>query len=447
MSASPRKPTPRPAPKVKPRKLARPQEPLWKGPIEDGITFSLLSDFLVCRERFRLQVVEGLKEDEGFNVPLEYGNYWHEMEEAYYSAPPARCSTPLDAAYHAAARYRLRLLQRYPADQVEIDKWFSICKYQFEQYVRYWSEHPDENRHTILTEKAFRVPYKLPSGRTITLRGKFDAVFTTTLTKREWLALDPSLPPDKHNPKRPPIAIFIQENKGKGRIDEDGILHTVSQNLQTMIYQTALAHFYEPGSHDVRWAGSQGIDLSKAVLNYPLAGTLYNVIRRPLADNFAIKQRKGREDKKSGKRIGVETPTMFYKRVGQGIADEVTEALRTGKPSTNFMRWKSIVTPNDLALFQTRCLNPILEQLLDWWEWIAADPFNPWEERPTGTLRPWGAYSNDCPIPNYLHYQTPWGIYNSMFGGFRGDYFNYLTRGSDTQLTRIDTLYPELPSG
>ena len=56
--------------------------PAWKGPVEDGITFSLLSRWVVCRERFRLQAIEGLKEDEGFVAPIEFGSLWHEAEEA-----------------------------------------------------------------------------------------------------------------------------------------------------------------------------------------------------------------------------------------------------------------------------------------------------------------------------------------------------------------------------
>src|SRR4051794_6290554 len=62
--------------------------PLWKGPEEDGITFSLLSQFLVCRERFRVRVIEGLSAGGGFNHRIEYGSMWHTCEEALAAIAP-----------------------------------------------------------------------------------------------------------------------------------------------------------------------------------------------------------------------------------------------------------------------------------------------------------------------------------------------------------------------
>ncbi len=35
------------------------REPVWKGPEVDGVTQSLLSRYLTCKERFRLLVIEG----------------------------------------------------------------------------------------------------------------------------------------------------------------------------------------------------------------------------------------------------------------------------------------------------------------------------------------------------------------------------------------------------
>jgi hypothetical protein len=60
---------------------AKLSKPLWSGPDGEGpnggITFSLLSRFLVCRERFRLHALEGWRTQDGFNHRLEYGNMWH----------------------------------------------------------------------------------------------------------------------------------------------------------------------------------------------------------------------------------------------------------------------------------------------------------------------------------------------------------------------------------
>ena len=46
-----------------------------------GVSYSMISRFLECRERFRLDVVEGWQETK-INVPLEFGSIFHEAMEA-----------------------------------------------------------------------------------------------------------------------------------------------------------------------------------------------------------------------------------------------------------------------------------------------------------------------------------------------------------------------------
>ena len=68
--------------RVLPKKLATVAnvnaDPLWEGPAgtgpNGGITFSLLSRFLVCRERFRVHAVLGLRPADDFNHRLEFGS-------------------------------------------------------------------------------------------------------------------------------------------------------------------------------------------------------------------------------------------------------------------------------------------------------------------------------------------------------------------------------------
>lgn len=154
-----------------PKKVApvvTPQGSVWRGPSEDGITFSLLSRFLVCRERFRYLVVEGLKPADRFNHRLEFGQLWHTCEEALAAG--------VDWKYHLQV-YAFNLARRYPMDQGEVHKWYEVCKLQFPIYLDYWRKHPDvTSRQNLLKEQVFDVPYKLPSGRTVRLRGKWDSV-------------------------------------------------------------------------------------------------------------------------------------------------------------------------------------------------------------------------------------------------------------------------------
>ena len=144
------------------------KEPLWKGPDVDGITNSLLSKFLVDRERFRLYVVEGLKEPEAFSHKLEYGNMVHCCEEATAG------NKPWSPALIAFAK---GLVKRFPEQGKEIDKWYNVCKIQYPIYIKHWKANPDvKQRIPLFQEKVFDVPYKLPSGRTVILKGKFDSV-------------------------------------------------------------------------------------------------------------------------------------------------------------------------------------------------------------------------------------------------------------------------------
>jgi len=383
-------------------------QPLWKGPQKDGITFSLLSKFLVCRERFRLQVIEGLQLDEGFRHQLEYGSLWHEAEEAFAGGNDWR---------KAVRKYRDRLRANYPADITDINKWTSVCLTTFPLYIKHWERHPDvRKRKPLLEEYAFAVPYELPSGRTILLRGKWDCVFSQS---RE---------------------LFLQENKSKGRIDTEGIRGTVDQNLQTMLYQIALRTWKERFQQG--YSDAQN-DIPAGLYNafhdgYPIKGVLYNVVRRPLSDFHAIKQRKGRlvnklykgkpiKDRSTGKnvkedrRVGAESDEQFYKRLGESISET---------PDEYFMRWKVTLTDRDVERFKERVFDPVMEQLVDWYDWVAnqSNPFAKVDGIPGGGI----------------HWQSPWGVYNSLGMGFRGDYFDLLTKGSRANLHKVKTLFPEL---
>lgn len=400
--------------------------PLWLGPILDGITFSLLSKFLVCRHRFWLKVIEGLKEDEGFNHALEFGSMWHEGEEAHAAGKDWK--KPM-------ARFRDQLRREHLNAETEITKTFLIATHTFPLYVDYWRKHPDEKRRKpILEEVSFRVPYKLPSGRVIILRGKWDCVF------------------------RLGKSLKLQENKTKGKIDDKGIQATVDQNLQTMLYQIALRTLVDEmrekiKNHHAFVYPAELMPLMQAVAEgCSVRGVLYNVVRRPLSDNFAIKQRKGRvvnkKDAKgksimgkNGKPIkitkGTESDAQFYNRMAKGIKEN---------PGHSFMRWNVTLSTSDVDKFKMKVFHPIVEGLLDWWEWIEPDPHNPWRmpsKLEKSTYQPERTIALGIPGGG-IHYQTPWGVYNNIFGGFRGDFFDLLTTGRRSNTIQATTLFPEL---
>lgn len=351
--------------------------PLWKGPSQDGITQGLLSRFLVCPERFRLLVVEGLRGvDEGFNHRLEYGNLWHACEEGESAAPNTgewlkrltACAKQMAQAHHSSK------------DQVE--KWFQVAKVQFPVYVAYWKNHTDHLvKSPVFQEKVFRVLYTLPSGRTVTLRGKLDAV--------DYLKQPPPLGP----------GYYLQENKTKGNPDQQLIKRQLGFNLQTMFYLTAMYSMKD-----------------ELLTKGPIRGVRYNVIRRPLSGGKgSIVQHKPSKKNPRG-----ETFAEYYARLGEVIKET---------PGDFFMRLKAEVSEAEVGEFKRRFLNPILERLSDWWEHINychtnnKDPF----EGDSG-----------------FHWQHPFGVYNVLNEGGSTDLDEHIENGSEVGLTRTDNLFPEL---
>lgn len=355
--------------------------PLWKGPEVDGITYSLLSRFLVCRERFRCLVVEGLRPAEEFNHRLEFGSMWHVCEESLAAgqSPTNRVDqwTPL-------VNYVRELCRKYPLQREQIYHWYQVCLALFPVYVEHWSKHPDVTERTpLLQEQVFDVPYKLPSGRIVRLRGKWDSVDLIGKGKE--------------------AGIYLQENKTKSQIDGAKITRQLNYDLQTMMYLVALSVW------KTKWQNGE-IGSGKGVLqlkDLPLKGVRYNVIRRSSHKTPESMMKKVFEDRESG-------------RIGEWFA-----------------RWKVEITPADITRFRNQCLNPILEQLCDWWEWItkAKDPFSPND----GCETP-----KDKSVHSSIHWTHPFGVYNILDEGGSTDLDNYLETGSELGLTRADNLFPEL---
>lgn len=368
------------------------KEPLWKGPEEDGITFSLLSRFLCCRERFRLMVMEGLVTDEGFNHRLGYGNMWHLCEEHKAKDPTNRRNErPWEGPLK---EYAKQLCRDYPMQQADIDHWYNVCRIQFPIYVEYWKRHAQKQKQTpILQEYTFRVPYQLPSGRTVSLRGKWDSVDVERISNRQ--------------------EIWLQENKTKGDIVEQQIKRQLKFDLQTMIYLVALHEWRHPDNRE------------------SIAGVRYNVVRRPLSGGKGtIVRHKARGSKPE------ETKAHYYERVRKVIDGTGEDAPG---PEHFFMRWECRVTPGDIQKFQRECLDPILEQLCDWWEWVCEG----------GT--PWGSKSmriqnvdHLVQMPNAMHWRHPFGVYNVLDEGGSSDLDEYLETGSTVGLVRTGNLFPEL---
>jgi len=377
---------------------------VWRGPEKDGVTYSLLSRFLCCRERFRLLVVEGLRPVETFNHRIEYGQMWHVCEEVFAKFashpsfdPNAYVRNPLPPSetdweprlFLALRNYTRGLCQKHPAQQEQIQHWYNVCRVQFPVYVDYWAKHPDEKERTpLLQEQVFDIPYVLPSGRTVRLRGKWDSVDLIGQGKA--------------------AGVYLKENKTKGDIKEEQLKRQLSSgfDLQTMLYLVAMD--YRPA---IDWR-------EKAI-----RGARYNVVRRPLSGGrHSITQHKPSKSNPTG-----EGSEEFYARLGGLIASE---------PEYFFMRWRIEIAASDVGRFRRECLDPILEQLCDWWEWISG--------RIRGNYYPEGIWAPLADTGRQPHYRYPFGVYNVLAEGGSGELDEYLATGSELGLQRVDNLFKEL---
>lgn len=380
--------------------------PLWCGPCGDGplggITQSMLVRFLSCRERFRLKYVLGLEPYEKWNHHLGYGNMWHVCEEAFAANGCEPVVKTDDCWFGPLLFHAQQMCKQYPMQQDDISKWFDVCRVQFPEYVKYWAEHPDVvNRKPLMQEQVFDVPYVLPSGRSVRLRGKFDSV-------------------DLING-----GIYLQENKTKGDIDKLQVERQLKFDLQTMMYLIALE------SDDLMRYESEGHYASDEP-PYPVRGVRYNVVRRPLSGGKGtIKQLDNvRTSKHYKAKYGKDCPQRpetegeFYERLR---CDYIA-----ADPDYWFFRIRAEISQKDIEVFRHTCLDPILETVCDWYDHITGeDKFD----------RFWPCVSGYKAVH---HWRTPFGIWSALEEDGATEYDAYLETGSEMGLRRVETLFPEL---
>lgn len=172
----------------------------------------------------------------------------------------------------------------------------------------------------------------------------------------------------------------VFETKTKSRIVERDIIDNLQYDMQTMLY--CYCTFLSTGI-------------------YPNQ-IKYNVVRRP-----DIYQRKG------------ENVLDYMRRVGEDID------LR---PDHYFKRYKASISKQDLELFKTRTLDPILRLFVEWWDSIKK---NPLQEEVEGNPGRWSSKYH------FLNSSALVGKYGKveMWDAIFGDMRRYKTR---------DQIFPEL---
>lgn len=300
---------------------------------EDGLSYSSLSSFLVCRERFRLRKVVGLQEI-GSKEAMEFGTIFHLCLEM---SAQGLTRTRINAYFRNKNRqglYNPRLC--------------SIALTMLPLYKEHWKTFI-KKIHYYETEQEFRIPYTCSLGKTVNLIGIRDQGFI------------------KNN------KVWLQENKTKSEINEEVLMQTLPSMLQPMMYLYSLQHLHDPAN---------------------IGGFIYNVIRKP------------------GLRIGKkETEKKYIER----IRDDIQK-----RPEHYFKMFEVEITEEHIELWKTQYLDPLICQIVLWWESIKSDPFNPWTV----------VGEDGTPRPNPHHYIRPFGIYDAMSRGI-GDYFGPIVLGSN----------------
>jgi hypothetical protein len=297
---------------------------LWKGPVDDGITQSMLGQFLLCRERFRIKYLLGIQPVHRFRAVIVFGELWHLCREK------EQAGEDWEAACRACAVAHMRQNKQ---DQQEIMKWFNVCVRLFKCWLEHHDTLPHIKHSPIAEELVFAVPYTVyPSEwnfhsdrpADVLLRGKFDGV-----TLRDG-------------------KIWLQEIKTKGQIDEKGISFQLSFDLQTMLYLTALQQML-----------NHGLEPFEDYRGMEVGGVLYDIVRRPLSGGRgSIKQLKPTKKRPKG-----ESMEEYLNRLEEYFYNE---------PEYFFMQWEVGVTQHELANFNKKFLKPILEDLCEWYNFMTS---------------------------------------------------------------------------
>lgn len=157
------------------------------------------------------------------------------------------------------------------------------------------------------------------------------------------------------------------------------------------------------------------LDFSKYA-QFPIGGVRYNVIRRPFSGVGSIKRRKATAKQKE------ETKDEYYERLRTDYV--------AAEPANWFFRWEVPIGSHDIQAFRDTCLDPLLEQICDWYAEVTGRP----TKTPPGYRTP-------------LHFRHPYGVRNSIDEGYLTEYDWLLQTGHHGSLVRAESLFNELKVG
>ena len=163
------------------------KKPLWDLE-KDGITFSMLSQFLICRERFRLTSVEGWT-SKGLSIPIEFGQIFHWVLEKKINSP----RTSISKLIKDDLKRRKKTLKKSQLEDYEIV--LGLVQVTIDGYFEYWKsiptfEHPitsvkyyDNDLKSCLGKKCFVLNILYPMDVQLYFEEKLTQLLENHLTK------------------------------------------------------------------------------------------------------------------------------------------------------------------------------------------------------------------------------------------------------------------------
>lgn len=182
--------------------------------------------------------------------------------------------------------------------------------------------------------------------------------------------------------------LCLQDHKTKSTIDPAKLMRQLTFDLQMMTYAVSLTHGPEE-YHDLRRGR-------------------YNLIRRPAHKTIDSAMKKMDED------------------------------FRNNRRDEWFCRLEFPITPADVARFRRETLDPLLENLLDDYEW--------WVYCREKDISPFVYWDRPALFPHHQprHFRYPFGVYNPLEESGGTDLDSYMETGSEVGLRRVTDLFPEL---
>ena len=163
-------------------RIPKPDKPAWPGPVEGGITQSLINLYLDCPFRFYIYTVLGLEDPENINPNLIYGSIAHRgLEHIIPHQVPVKDFSPEDK------KELLDVLLQYTNDHypsAPASFPYSAC----EMCMLYDDEFKLEDN--FQTEVKFEIPYTTPSGSKVTLRGKVDGLGSSKIVEHKFVGFN-----------------------------------------------------------------------------------------------------------------------------------------------------------------------------------------------------------------------------------------------------------------